>query len=177
MSTKPLGHKYTWMEWTRISGFSKFIQILIVFIPSETTSCQVPNNQRVGLQFKQNNVSLLSIVLMLLISHQGQKPKSSDLAAMAQKIDSISDKTNDSKVQLRDSKLAWICTQHQLANLPHKCDALISVFSFCFKALRYRAMVKWLHCLQGNPRSWHPARRVTLSPHLGRKTQLISPVD
>lgn len=34
-------------------------------------SCQVPNYQRVGPQFQQ----------MLLISHQGQKPKSSDLAA------------------------------------------------------------------------------------------------
>ena len=95
-------------------------------------SCQVPNYQRVGPQFQQ----------MLLISHQGQKPKSSDLAAQRFQIGIHGMQT---------------C---KLANLPHNCDiALISVFSFCFKALRYGE-------IHGDQK---------MAPLLSRKSKVMAP--
>ena len=110
--------------WNRgISGFSKFIQILIVFIPfSETTSYQVAKFPTTKELVRNSNktMSEISIVLMLLISHQGQKPK--ELRPCSSEIPNWHPRYARSK----------------LANLPHNCDiALISVFSFCFKALRY----------------------------------------
>ena len=141
--------------WNRgISNFSKFIQILIVFIPfSETTSYQVTKLPTIKELVRNSNkaMSEISIVLMLLISHQGQKPKSSDLAAQRFQIGM------DMHTQHLSASFRLF---DRLANLPHECDiALISVFSFCFKALRYGE-------IQGDQK---------MAPLLSRKSKVMAP--
>ena len=107
-------------------------------------SCQVPNYQRVGPQFQ-----------MLLISHQGQKPKSSDLAAQR------------FQIGIHGMHAANLQTCHTTVTLPW---SLSSPFvSRPWDMGKSMEIKKWLHCFQGNPRSWHPARRATQFPHLGRK--------
>lgn len=202
LTTKRLGHKYAWMEWTMnepihfwvfeiswsmlaVPHSTKLPMILHWRHNSEVTnfeiwksgkdqvlkswdiwlfqinpnsdsvhpilrnnklpSCQVPNYQRVGPQFQQ----------MLLISHQGQKPKSSDLAAQR------------FQIGIHGMHAANLQTCHTTVTLPW---SLSSPFvSRPWDMGKSKVIKKWLHCFQGNPRSWHPARRATQFPHLGRK--------
>lgn len=137
--------------WNRgISGFSKFIQILIVFIPfSETTSYQVAKFPTIRELVRNSNktMSEISIVVMLLISHQGQKPKSSDLAAQRFQIGIHGMQT---------------C---KLANLPHFCVTLPHCLDLRLLLL-FQGLEIW-----GNP--WWFSKR--MAPLLSSKSKVMAP--
>lgn len=198
LTTKPLGHKYAWMEWTMnepihfwvieiswsmlaVPHSTKLPMILHWRHNSEVTnfeiwksgkdqvlkswdislfqihpnsdsvhpilrnnklpSCQVPNYQRVGPQFQQNNVRNLHCCDA---PHLSSGPKAEELRPCSSEIPNWHPRYARSK----------------LANLPHNCDiALISVFSFCFKALRYGE-------IHGDQK---------MAPLLSRKSKVMAP--
>ena len=104
-------------------------------------SCQVPNYQRVDQQFQQNNVRNLHCCDA---PHLSSGPKAEELRPCSSEIPNWHPRYARSK----------------LANLPHNCDiALISVFSFCFKALRYGE-------IHGDQK---------MAPLLSRKSKVMAP--